>query len=92
MAAGTPVVAMRISSVPEVCGPAAVYAEPGDPDSLRRAIESVALSPQTAAALAAEGRRRIGLFSWARAAAEAVASTRSRLLRPEALGNPTSFW
>jgi glycosyltransferase involved in cell wall biosynthesis len=79
MAAGTPVVAMRISSVPEVCGPAAVYAEPGDPDSLRRAIESVALSPQTAAALAAEGRRRIGLFSWARAAAEAVATYRTLL-------------
>ncbi len=79
MAAGTPVVAMRASSVPEVCGAACAYAEPGDPDSLRRAIEAVALSPDAAAALVAEGALRLGHFSWARAAEEAVAVYRTLL-------------
>ncbi len=68
MAAGTPVVAMRASSVPEVCGTAARYAEPNDPASLTVAIEAVALSPATAAALVQAGRARLQAFSWERTA------------------------
>jgi glycosyltransferase involved in cell wall biosynthesis len=74
MAAGTPVVAMRASSVPEVCGDAACYAEPDDPESLRRAVEAVALSPQTASGLIAAGTARLAHFSWARAAETALAA------------------
>jgi glycosyltransferase involved in cell wall biosynthesis len=79
MAAGTPVVAMNASSVPEVCGPAARYAEPGDPASLQAAIEAVALSPTTAAALVAAGQARLRLFSWDRTAAGVAAAYRALL-------------
>ncbi len=70
MAAGCPVVAMNISSVPEVCGPAAIYAQPGDPGSLMRAMESVALSPSLAAAQIAAGQQRVMEFSWDRTVGE----------------------
>lgn len=79
MAAGTPVVAMRASSVPEVCGDAAVYASPDDPDSLRLAVESVALSKETSAALVAAGTHRLASFSWGRAATTALAAYRTLL-------------
>lgn len=79
MAASTPVVAMNASSVPEVCGPAAAYAQPDDPGSLQAAIESVALSPDTAAALVDAGHRRLALYSWERSAAVAAAAYRALL-------------
>ncbi len=77
MAARTPVVAMRASAVPEVCGAAAAYAEPDDPDSLRRAIEAVVLSPAQAATLVAAGSDRLRQFSWTRCAAETAAVYRA---------------
>lgn len=77
MAAGTPVVALDVSSVPEVCGDAAAYAAAGDPDSLRIAIERVALDPAVAARLIAAGRRRLPHFSWRKCAAETAAVYRS---------------
>ena len=64
MAAGIPVVGMNISSVPEVCGDAAAYAEPDDPDSLQRAIEGVALSAGETVRLIALGTARLTHFSW----------------------------
>lgn len=79
MAAGTPVVAMNASSVPEVCGPAAAYAQPDDPGSLQSAIESVALSPATASALVTAGHARLQLFSWDRSAATAAAAYKALL-------------
>lgn len=68
MAAGCPVVAMRASSLPEVCGEAAEYAEPGNRDSLVCALEFVALGPARAAALRAKGHEQVKLFSWDRCA------------------------
>lgn len=79
MAAGTPVVAVAAGSVPEVCGDAVAYAEPGDIDSLRDAIEGVATSPTLAAELVAAGHRRLEFFSWARCAAETADAYRSLL-------------
>jgi glycosyltransferase involved in cell wall biosynthesis len=73
MAAGTPVVTMAVSAMPEVCGDAAAYATPGDADSLRMAIEAVVLDPARAAALVAAGRVRLQRFSWTRCAEETAA-------------------
>jgi len=64
MAADCPVVCVRASAVPEVCGAAAEYAEPGDTDSLREALVRVALSADRASALREAGRERLKLFSW----------------------------
>jgi glycosyltransferase involved in cell wall biosynthesis len=64
MAANCPVVCMNASSVPEVCGDAAEYAYPGEPDSLRTAIEKVAFSAERAESLRRAGLERLKLFSW----------------------------
>lgn len=79
MAAGTPVVAMNVSSVPEVCGDAAAYANPGDPDSLRHAIEEVVLSPERRKALVAAGTTRLTHFSWSKCADDTLAAYRNLL-------------
>lgn len=64
MASGCPVVCMNISSVPEVCGPAAEYGEPDKPDSIRVALENVVFSEQRSAALREAGLKQMRRFSW----------------------------
>ena len=76
MAAGAPVVAMRVSSIPEVCGDAAAYAD-GDVESLRSAIEAVVGSPVAADALRTAGTARLKQFSWQKCAVETAAIYRS---------------
>ena len=73
MAAGTPVVTMAASAMPEVCSDAAAYAVPGDVELLRTTIEAVVLDPARSAALVAAGRQRLQRFSWSRCAAETAA-------------------
>jgi glycosyltransferase involved in cell wall biosynthesis len=68
MAAGTPVVATRSPGVTEVCGDAALYADPHDPGSLAAAITRIARDPQLRGDLADRGHRRAELFSWRRCA------------------------
>ncbi len=77
MAAGCPVVAVRAASVPEVCGDAAEYGEPGDVGSLADALDRVALSPTHADALRKAGREQSGRFSWRRCAHETAAIYRT---------------
>jgi glycosyltransferase involved in cell wall biosynthesis len=64
MASGTPVVATRSSSIPEVAGDAAVLVEP-DPDALAAGIERAAAERER---LAAAGIERAAQFSWAETA------------------------
>jgi glycosyltransferase involved in cell wall biosynthesis len=64
MAADCPVVCLRASSLPEVCGDAAEYADGDDPDLLKAAIERVAFSAERASELRVLGRARLKLFSW----------------------------
>jgi glycosyltransferase involved in cell wall biosynthesis len=68
MAAGTPVVAVNVSSIPEICGDAAAYAQTGDPDALREAIESVVYSTELANTLRSAAADRLTQFSWAKCA------------------------
>ncbi len=70
MAAGTPVIAIRASSVPEVCGDAALYADPGDIEGLAAAIIAVLGDPARRAVLVAAGCARVAGFGWDRAAAQ----------------------
>lgn len=77
MAAGVPVVAVAASAVPEVCGDAAEYAAPAEPDSLRTAIENVVMSPTRRADLVSRGAARLAHFSWAASAAATAAVYRS---------------
>lgn len=68
MAAACPVVAMKVSSLPEVCGEAAEWAEPGSLASLIAALEAVALSPARSDELRRLGSEQAARFSWAECA------------------------
>ncbi len=69
MACGTPVVAVRRSSVPEVVGDAGELAEPGE---LGAALRRVLGDPARQAELRERGRERAREFSWERCAAATV--------------------
>src|SRR5581483_7557572 len=65
MAAGTPVVAAGVGSVPEVVGDAAVLvAEPREPHLWAEAITELMRDPTRHAALKCAGRQRVAGFSW----------------------------
>jgi len=67
-AVGTPVVATRAGSLPEVLGDAARWAEPGDPEGLAESCHEVLTDDVLAADLRARGRRRSRRFRWERTA------------------------
>src|SRR5262249_33102079 len=79
MAAGVPVVASAVGSLPEVLGEGAgMLVPPGDAEALRRALESL-WAPRTRESLASAARRRVE----SRYGAEAMArSYRARLYQP----------
>jgi alpha-1,3-rhamnosyl/mannosyltransferase len=65
MAAGTPVIAARTSSVPEIVGEAAVLVdEPTDPAAWARAVTELVQDDGRRAALTAAGAERVERFSW----------------------------
>jgi len=74
MALGTPVISSNASSLPEVCGDAAILVDPADTDGLAEAIARVFADPVGTAALAEKGRMRAATFSWKRAAEETLKS------------------
>ena len=76
MAQDCPVVTMRSSSIPEICGDAAEYAEPNEDGSLRHALERVAFDSARRLALRAAGRDNLARFSWERTARETAQAYR----------------
>lgn len=71
---GCPVIAGRAGAVPEVCGDAALWFEPGQPETLATALET--LLAGAGPALAEAGRARAKGFSWPAAAARLLELTR----------------
>jgi len=82
MAAGTPVVAMPFSSVPEVGGDAVLYAEGLSPTDLARAMERIAASEALRADLRDRGLKRARDFRWQQVAHEVLDVYRSAVLSP----------
>ncbi|MDE3102060.1 MAG: glycosyltransferase family 4 protein [Chloroflexota bacterium] len=68
MACGTPVIAARAASVPEVTGDVAVLVDPRDAGALSAAMSDLLGSDALAADLRARGLERARLFSWERTA------------------------
>jgi glycosyltransferase involved in cell wall biosynthesis len=66
MAAGVPVVASDLDSLPEVVGApdAGVLFRPGDPDSLAEALARLVDHPEERARLSRAGRERARRFTW----------------------------
>lgn len=64
MAAGTPVVAARATSIPEICGDAAAYFDPADPEDTAQVITRVLSDPARQRNLVSAGGERVELFDW----------------------------
>jgi predicted O-linked N-acetylglucosamine transferase (SPINDLY family)/glycosyltransferase involved in cell wall biosynthesis len=82
MAAGCPVIACPVSSVPEVAGDAALYVDPDDAAGMVKALTAV-MRPEVRGELVRRGRERAGRFSWERSAAAFAAAVAAMRPRPE---------
>jgi glycosyltransferase involved in cell wall biosynthesis len=78
MIAGVPVITSKTSSLPEVCGEAALYVDPFDRDDIRRKIEQATGDPGLRTHLAEKGREQAKVFSFD-AYLERLGSAYSRL-------------
>jgi alpha-1,3-rhamnosyl/mannosyltransferase len=81
MGCGTPVIAARSSSIPEVVGDAGVLLDPDDRSGWADAIERAIEDREWARSLADAGAARAALFSWERAARETLGVYRTLLGR-----------
>jgi glycosyltransferase involved in cell wall biosynthesis len=73
MTQGCPVLAADIPAVREACGEAALYFDPRDGESLKRAMRSLLAEPERREALVAAGHANLARFSWGRSAASLLA-------------------
>jgi glycosyltransferase involved in cell wall biosynthesis len=64
MSRGCPVVVGRTGALPEVCGDAALYVNPGKPEEIADALLRVLTQPDLRRGLAERGRIRSGAFTW----------------------------
>jgi glycosyltransferase involved in cell wall biosynthesis len=64
MACGTPVVAGRAGSIPEVVGDAALLVDPGDPDAIAAAMRRIDGDDGLRARLVADGLARAAALRW----------------------------
>ncbi len=82
MAAGTPVIAMPISAVPEVVGDCALYPDGLAMRDLARAMEAFAIDDNLREEYRARGLRRVEQFRWEETARRTFDVYRSAVLRP----------
>jgi len=72
MAAGTPVIASAVSSLPEVVGGAAMLVNPENVFDIARGISEVLLNDELRADLICRGRTQAASFSWSRTAEQVL--------------------
>lgn len=72
-ACGTPIVAARAASIPEIGGDAPRYVDPRDVSDIASALAEVATSPELRARMGELGLRRATQFSWERTAERMMA-------------------
>jgi glycosyltransferase involved in cell wall biosynthesis len=73
MACGTPVLTSQVSSLPEVCGDAAVYVHPLRTEEICRALLALGSDKDLRKALQARGLLRAQKFSWRESARKTLA-------------------
>lgn len=67
MTCGGPVIVSRAAALPEVCGDAALYCDPRDPDDLARSLRTLIQDPVQQGELRQRGLERARCFTWERA-------------------------
>ena len=72
MACGTPVVASRVSSLPEVVGDAGILVDPNDTEQIAEALLRVIEHPALRAELSQKAVKRAALFSWSATARQTL--------------------
>ncbi|HBY62716.1 MAG TPA: hypothetical protein DEH78_23075 [Solibacterales bacterium] len=72
MACGVPLLTSNVSCLPEVCGEAAVYADPRSEAEISARLADVLTSPSLRGALAERGRQQAARYTWDRCAAESL--------------------
>jgi glycosyltransferase involved in cell wall biosynthesis len=77
MACGCPVIAARAASLPEVCGQAALYCDPLDPQDMADQIMQVMNDPNLRDQLRGLGLARAGCFTWKETARRFVDGVKS---------------
>jgi glycosyltransferase involved in cell wall biosynthesis len=70
MASGCPVVVSNAASLPEVCGDAAYYVDPKNPDSITGGLQAVLTNETLRKGMVEKGIGRASNFSWERSAME----------------------
>lgn len=70
MSLGCPVAVSRVSSMPEVCGDAALYFDPSSSLEIAQSIEKVVTNHEVRSFLISQGRKRVLEFSWENSAGE----------------------
>jgi glycosyltransferase involved in cell wall biosynthesis len=64
MALGCPIIASDVSSIPEICGEAALYAPPTSPEDWLVQFRRLVCSSDLRSELIARGRERVIVYSW----------------------------
>ena len=72
MATGTPILASRAGSIPEICGDAALYFDTHNLESLEKELEKIISSEDIQKSLVQKGFERIKDFSWERTAQQTL--------------------
>src|SRR5205823_3913644 len=82
MAVGTPVIAMPISSVPEVGGDAILYPDGMAPRDLAEALRRIYDDRELRDVLIARGRARAAMFRWEQTAQQTLDVYKAAVFRP----------
>lgn len=64
MACGTPIIAARTSSIPEIAGEAAILFDPCNPQEIAQALRQVLTSEELRQSLCKKGYERVMTFTW----------------------------
>lgn len=87
MASGVPVITSNTTSLPEVGGAAALYADPNSPTELAAALRRVLADPALRERMRAQGLEQVGKFDWQRSAQVLVHGVR-RFFEPGGMQAP----
>jgi glycosyltransferase involved in cell wall biosynthesis len=92
MAAETPILCTRFSSIPEVAGDAALYTDEMNDTAIARQMVELATEPELRRRLAAKGQERVAQFTWKQTALKTYEAYREAIQRPSTMSLTDRRW